>query len=411
LELENKALKAFLRSGEALEYARTYNELSLVFFCRVFLEWDRKALKSILERGMKWGEKAITDLFEDADTREEVAWTYFALATCLSDAGFYLIAESEEIDPYRLRAVKYLTKAAELSRKANDTLLLGLSHLWLGINAGEEEAATHHENSLECGRQTRDNFLIAHSLDYLAYDTYWKARSRALEDPEKRKELIESAMELYEEAHHHYDIISFISPRGGLIGPPSGQAEHYYHLALWEPSQKRRSRFLEESERLGVEALTFAENSDMPMPVAQVLHVVSKTLQDQARIEPKPSEKRKLLEKALEYRKRTIQIQEQLSPFFYWNRGVMLNYLAGIEAELADIEPDLKNKIKLLEKASASKEECLNLCYRVMADFERKGEITLFAALRDYQETYATLLMRLYSLTDESDYLKSCRRQ
>ncbi len=407
LELEEKALKVLLEAGEKREYARTYNELFLIFFCRIFLEWNRKTLKGILERGMKWGEKVI-DLLRDGDDRheEESAWTYLALATCLSDAGFYLIAESEEIDPHRLKAIKYLTKAAELAEAANDTLLLGLSHLWLGINSGEEEAAIHHENSLECGRQTQDNFLIAHSLDYLAYDTYWKARARALENPELRKELTDSAMKFYEEAHHHYNIISFVSPRGGLIGPPSGQAEHYYHLALWESDQRRRSEFLRESETLGIEALRVAENSDMPMPIAQVLHVVSKTLQDQARVERNPSEKKKLLEKALEHRKRTIQIQEQLSPFFYWNRGVMLNYLAGIEAELADIEPDLKSKVKLLEKAAASKEKCLDLCYRVMPDFERKGEITLFAGLRDYQEAYATLLMRLYNLTAKHGYLE-----
>ncbi|NIO36154.1 hypothetical protein GTO27_00460, partial [Candidatus Bathyarchaeota archaeon] len=84
---------------------------------------------------------------------------------------------------------------------------------------------------LEYGKQTRNNFLIAHTLDYLSYNTYWKARSS--EDPEKRRELAEKAMRFYDKAHSHYNIMSFISPRGGFIGPPSGQAEHYYQLAIW----------------------------------------------------------------------------------------------------------------------------------------------------------------------------------
>ena len=404
LELEGKALASFLESGDMLEYRRTYNELSLVFFCRVFLEWDRQTLKGILEKGLKWGKKAIADLPSHYDLYEEIAGIYFTLATCLSDSGFYLISESEKIDTYRLEAVKHLSKAVELSKKANDAFFLGLSHLWLGINTGEEEAVRHHEKALEYGKRTRDNFLIANSLDYLAYDNYWKAL--ATEDPEKRRKLAEKAMQFYEKAHDHYCIISFMSPRGGFIGPPSGQAEHYYQLALWEPNSKKRLEFLEKSEKLGMEALKLAEDSDMPMVIAQVLHVTSKALQAQARIEPNPLEKRSRLEKALRYRERTIEVFGQLTPFFYWNRGVMLNYLAGIKAELADIEPDPENKTRLLEEAVLSKKECLKLCNRVMPDFERKGETTLFAALRNYQDTYATLLTRLYESTNKPEYLR-----
>jgi KaiC/GvpD/RAD55 family RecA-like ATPase len=404
LELEGKTLASFLESGDMLEYGRTYNELSLVFLCRVFLERDRQTLKSILKKGLEWGEKAIAEFPEHYDLYEEIAGTYFTLATCLSDAGFYLVAESEKIDTYRVEAVKYLNKAVELSEKANNAFLLGLSHLWLGINSGEEEAARHHEKTLEYGKRTRDNFLIANGLDWLAYDTYWQAR--ATEDPEKRRELAEKAMQLYDKAHNHYCILSFMSPRGGLIGPPSGQAEHYHQLALWEPDPKKRLEFLEKSENLGMEALKLAENTGMPMVIAQVLHVVSKTLQAQAQIEPNLPEKRSRLEKALKYRERTVEIFGQLTPFFYWNLGVMQNYLAGIKAELADIEPNLENKTRLLEEAMLSKKECVKLCNRVMPDFERKGETTLFAALRDYQDTYAALLTRLYELTDKSEHLR-----
>ncbi len=403
LELEGRALAGFLKTGDPREYARTYNRLSLVFFFRVFLEVDRQTLREVLEKGLRWGEQVIGKLAEHDDL---VAGVYFTLATCLSDAGYYLTSESEEIEQCRSQAVEYLEKAAGNSEKVGDAILSGLSHLWLGINAGEEEATRHHEKAFEYGRLSGDNFLIGNGLDYLAYDTYWKARGRAVEDPETRRELAEKAMRFYEDAHRHYSIISFISPRGGLIGPPSGQAEHYYQIALWEPDPRKRQEFLEKSESLGMDALTLAEKSGMPMVIAQVLHVISKTLQAQARIESSPKEKKNRLQEALRYRERTIKIQEQLTPFFYWNLGVMLNYLAGIKMELADVEPDQKGKIRILNEARASLKKCLRLCGRVMPDFEKKGEITLFAALRDYQETYATLLTRLYGLTRKPEYLR-----
>ncbi len=403
LESEGKALSGFLETGDMLEYARTYNGLSLVFFLRIFLEEDRQALRSILKKGLEWGKKALAKTAKHDDV---IGWTHFTMATCLSDSGFYLISESEKIDKYRLRAVEHLNKALTLSENTGDALLSGLLHLWLGINMGEEEAARHHQSALEYGKLTSDNFLIANGLDYLAYDTYWKARARAIENPETRRELAEKAIEFYEKANHHYSIMSFMSPRGGLLGPPSGQAEHFYQLALWEPNLGKRREFLEKSKKLGIDALKSAEESGMPLVIAQVLHVLSKTLQAEAGMEHNPLEKRDHLEEALKHRKRTIEIQERLSPFFYWNRGVMLNYLAGITAELAVIEPDPKDRIDLLKEAVLSSEECVRLCSKVMPDFERKGETMLFAALRDYQDTFATLLTRLYKLTNKTDYLR-----
>ncbi len=403
LELESKALARFSKYEDYLEYGKTYNEFPLVFFQRVFLERDRKTLIRVLERGVQWGEKAIAGLSELGDARK-TARAHLTLATCLSDAGHYFASKSEDIDTIRLVAVKHLNEAIQLSERAGDALLLGLSHLWLGINTGEEEAARHHEKALEYGRQTRNNFLVANSLDYLSYNTYWKAR--ATEDPEKRRELAEEAMRFYEKADRHYHTISFISPRGGFIGPPSGQAEHYYQLALWEPVPERRRELLAESEKLGVEALKVAEDSGMPTVFANVLHVVSKTLLAQAQIELDPQEKKSRLEKALDCRERNIEIMERLTPFFYWNLGVFQNYLAGIEAELADIEPDLNRKKELLKKAALSKKRCLQLCERVMPYLEKKGETSLFAALQNYQNTYATLQMRLYDVTGKPEHLR-----
>ena len=408
LESEANALAVFLESGDKLEYGRTYNELSLVFFCRVFLEWNRETLKSVVERGLNWGEKAVAVLSELGNLHE-IAKAYFTLATCMAFLGSpdvlgAFIAEPEEMEKNRLKAVEYLSKAVDVSEKVGDAFLLGLSHLWLGMNTGGEESARHFEKTLECGTRTGDNFLIAGGLDFLAYETYWKAIAR--EDPERYRELAEKAMQFYEKAQYHYSIMSFISPRSGFIGPPAGHAEHYYTLAGVETDPQKRLELIEKSEKAGMEALKLAEDSDMPNVVSTVHHAVSKTLQFRAHIETDLTEKRSRLNKALEHREKTIEILRELTPFDYWDRGVMQNYLAGIKGELADIEPDLGSKRKLLEEAVLSKEKCLELCNKWMVYYERMGEITLFAALQGYQDTYATLLTQLYGLTSKPEYLR-----
>ena len=403
LELEGKALASFSESGDMLEYGRTYNEFSLVFSLRCSLEWNRQTLKGIVERGLKWGEKAVAALSELGDLYE-IARAYFTLATCLVDFGYYFIVEPEEIDKNRSKVVSYLSKAVNLSEEVGDAFLLGLSHLWWGGSTGGEESEKHYEKTLEYGKRTRDNFLIAEGLDLLAYMTYWKAI--AAEDPDQRRKLAEEAMMFYDKAQHRYSIISYQSPRGGIIGAPGGYAEYYLYLAMWETDPKKKREFLEKSEKAGMEALKSAEDSDMPLVVSSVLHVVSKTLHGRAYVEPDPTEKRSRLEKALKYREKTIEIFGQLTPFNYWDQGVMQNYLAGIKAELADIEPDLDSKRRLLEEAVLSKEKCLKLCNKMMPYLEKIGRYYEFAPLQGYQDTYATLLTQLHDLTKKPEYLR-----
>lgn len=138
LELEGKALDAFLESGDMLEYGKTYNELSLVFFFRFYLEWDRQTAESIVKRGVEWGEKTVAALSELGNPYE-IARAHFTSATCLSLLSQSFIAEPEEIEKNRLKTIKYTSKTAELSEKLGDAYLLGSSHLWWGANTGGEE--------------------------------------------------------------------------------------------------------------------------------------------------------------------------------------------------------------------------------------------------------------------------------
>jgi cellobiose-specific phosphotransferase system component IIA len=403
LELEGKALQAFLESGDKLEYGKTYSELSLVFFCRFYLEWDRQTAESIVKKGVEWGEEAVVGLSELGNSYE-TARAHFTLATCLALLGGGFIAEPEEMEKNRLKVVKCLSKAAELSEKIDDAHLLGSSHLWWGASTGGEEALKHFEKTLECGKLARDNFLIAWGSDFLAFTTYWEAI--AAEDPEKSKEMAEKAMRFYDRAQHHYSIILYSSPRWGVITPPTGHAEYYLNSAGWETEPSKRLEFLEKSERAGMEALKEAEASDMPFIVQSAFHVISKIFEARAYAAPDPVEQRSYLEKALKCRERAIEVIDRLTPFDYWDRGVMQNYLAEIKWLLAEIEPNLDSRRRLLEEAVLSEQRCIELCDKMAPYYERTGYTSLFAALRAYQDSYVTILTRLYDLTNNPEHLR-----
>jgi len=404
LKLEDKALAFFSESGDMLEYGRTYNELSQVFSFRGFLEWSREKFEDVLKKGRIWGEKAVAAL-NKLDDRYEIVRTYLTLTSCMIPLWWFFIAAPEEQEQNRFTIEKYLNKTIELSERVDDIYLCGQAHLSWGLNNLEgEETVKHLEKALQCGENCGDNYLIAWSCDLLAYMAYWK--SLAVEVFEQKKNLAEEAMQYYDKAQHHYSIISFKTPRYGSIGPPAGYAEYYLDLATWETDPDKRLELLERSEREGVKALRLAEDSDIPIVIGTVLHVYSKTLGFRAQIEPDPLKRKSFLEKALEYRAKTIEIEEQLFTFDHWSLGVMQNYLAEIEAELANVESNYNNKKRLLEDAVSNGGKALKLCNKAMEYYER-GARERVSALQGYHDSYASILIRLHDLTDNREHLRS----
>jgi len=406
LELEGKVLAIFSEAGNMLEYGKTYYQLShelSVFFLRMMHEWDRHVITRIAGEGIQLGEKAIAS-FSKSDDLSWAAGTYITVAICNEALEWFAIADPDQQEKNRLRAIRYFNKAAELSEKAGDDYFLGWSHFWLGFNADEEQSMRCFEKAFECGEETQDIFLKAAALGFIAYTMYFKAL--VTEDPDKRMKLAEEAMGFYDKAQHLYSIVSYLSPRGGVISPPGGYVEHYLHLSEWETDPEKKRDFLQKSENVGVEALKVAEDSEVPSALAFMLHILSKTYKARARLEADFHEKKRLLEKALDYIEKCVGLYEQWKPFVYWNIGVMYNELANIKAEMGYLEPDRNAKRILLEEAVSNKEKCLASTAKRIPHFEKKGAVVPFVSLYGFQDTYWTLLDHLYKLTNNPKHLR-----
>ncbi|UCB59982.1 MAG: hypothetical protein JSW72_07680, partial [Candidatus Bathyarchaeota archaeon] len=396
LEFERKALMTFWSSRNVHEYGKTYNELSNPIWFRVFLEWDRQAVERLVAEGVQWGEKAVAALAESGNSRE-IARAYLTSAIYLTIFEYLFVADPEKKEQYRLRIVKHLQDAVELLQRFGDAYSVGLSYFWLGYNTAGPESKKNFEKALEFGSKTQDNLLKAIAKDQLALAGYWKAI--ATENPNRRMKLAKLAMKLYDEAQHSASIISHVSLRSGLIASPGGYAEHYLTLAEWETNAKSKLMFLKKSEKAGEKALKISEDSDIPIIIQAMNHVLSKNQEAQALVETDSARKKTFLKRALSSRERSTEILDQWNPFNYWNRGVNYNYLAEIRGELSSLEMDVKNRRRLLEEAIADKEKCLKLCSKMAPYWESQGDIGIFYALYRYQDSFGTLLTRLYELT------------
>ncbi|MCW4027977.1 MAG: hypothetical protein NWE76_10915, partial [Candidatus Bathyarchaeota archaeon] len=102
----------------------------------------------------------------------------------------------------------------------------------------------------------------------------------------------------------------------------------------------------------------------------------------------------------------SIEIEERLYPFNYWRIGVWYEYLALIQMEFADVEPDLKDKRRLLEDAVLSMEKSLESINKTMLTSFRRGVSANWAILSRLQGEYETILTNLYTVTNEPEYLR-----
>ncbi|MCW4021360.1 MAG: tetratricopeptide repeat protein, partial [Candidatus Bathyarchaeota archaeon] len=403
LELEENALNAFWDTGNKFEYGRTYNGLSNVTLLRFSFEWDRRVQRGILEKGMIWGERAVAALSEIGDPYEmgrahnELGWNIGPFS------GFFVTPENRE--QYISRYEEHFRKAIDFSEGAGDGYTAGFSYLWLGF-VDVPSRDRHHEKALECGEKTKDLYLKAFVLDWLASFTYWKAH--ATEDPDQRRKLAEEAMVFYDKAQHHHMIMSYQFPfRSKTIYPaPGGYAEYNLDRAEWEVDPEKKKTFLDMSEKDGLKALKVAEDWDIPGFIGRMSHILSRTLTARARLETDVDVKRGLLEKAMSFRERNIDIQTRTDPLHLWNTGVWHILLADIKAELAFIQPDLKGRRVFLEEAMFSKEKGLDNINIIMPIWEEMGDITNFASLSRYQDDYGTILTHLHDVTKNPENLR-----
>ena len=398
LELEEKALDAFMNQGDKLEYARTYNALPWVFWNRASLEGHSQVLREILERGVSWGEKAV-EAASELGGSYETARAEYILGRCMEWFRYFYEDLEREIE----KSIKNARKAFELSEQVGDAYLIGLYNIVLSFWAYRfgEPPSNYLEKALICGEETRDNFLIARALDYLAYQNYWK--SIGTEDPDQKRVLAKEAMEFYDKAHQHYSLISYKFPRGGKTGepPPGGYADYYLDRADWETDPQKKLEYLEKSEKAVLKALKTAEEAEIPLSICRMSIIFSRTLVAKAKLEPELNLRRRLLEQALKLGEKGIEIFEQTRPFYHWNIGTYYNLIADIQAELAFIQPDLENKIKLLKDAVQSKEKGLNTINKI-----KLMEPNLFSSLYRYQDGYGTILLNLFDLEKDPDQLR-----
>ncbi len=392
LKLEKEALKFYKRTSDHLSLGKTCSELSMCLVDRLNLEWDKHVRLKMLKEALSYGEKAITALSERGE-EYELARAYFTVSIHYNTGASGL--ELEKKRKYEQKALSYSKKAVELSEKIGDRFLLGMSNISLGSTVAEftdqpDSATKHFENALQCGIDTRDNYLIGRAFYCLASSTSWKMFVD--EDLEKKREESKKCQRYSEDAIRHF---SLISNDQEIASSYCWLAENYNILAEFvETSSEKKRVLLKRSIEAGRKGLEHARRSGSIGATWLILHPLGKSLFLLSTMETDADVKKRLLKESLQFIVENIKTLEQAMPYFFWNQGVRAHYLALIQAELARIEENRTLKVKLLENGIESAEKCINLCLRHEI-LSREQH----AVLGGYYFDFGGILSRLYQIT------------
>ncbi len=401
--LTKEAMKSFQEPDEPLEFSRTYNQLVTSAFFGFFLDPNFESAKTTVAEAVEQGERAISSLSTHGDTHE-LAITYVKTGVQLRIFA-RLHPDSDDKERLELKAQNYWQKANENSEEEALLAFLGPDGASLGESWSQDEQLAILNKALAYCGKTKDRLDAGSTLDWLAYVTMWE--SIGTEDPDEKLELAKRALQYDEDAQRQYSIISFTSPRGGVIWTGAPDTDYYWTLASWETDPSRRRELLDRAHKAAPELLKRAEHSGYPFVISIAHHYVSKTLESLAKTEKNPEEKRILLEKALAHRNEQSRLLSPIERFHYWNQGVEQNHLAEIKSELSNLAKDPQTREILLQEAIVAKESGVRLCVKEIQSWEKTTlDPGTRSRLGGYQHEWGNLLSRLYALTNDRDHLR-----
>jgi len=396
--LIEEALEGFDAVEDQFGYGNALHWLQLCLLDRYALAADWHETRRIVEEALEYAPKAVKR-FSQPELKNELAWTY-TMASYLVlnavDAGLF----EKEKEKIISMISNYLEKALELSMRIEDVYLQVFLHFALGWNVAMTEGDwqlvwKHAEKGLEQAEKSKDHFLIGRACLGL----HWTAETIAdmEEDPDKQKERRKMSIQLAEESIRHgllvcryYDVSSAYA---------SYLVDSYTKSAEAETNLQGKATLLKRAVEVGRKGSEYAQASGSQDAMHSIFHALSKAVFFLSELETDVNDRKNLLEEALELREKTIQISDQVSPPYAWNRGVFQNYLALIKADLARLEKNDEEKKRLLEEAVSSMEKCLKICTKSVS----KGIAPAYQGphLGWYHDWFGEILDQLYSITND----------
>ncbi len=401
LAFGNKALDAFKKNGDELNYGKTCNDLLLCLFERLFLSSDDKEKKSICQQGAYYGNEAISALSK-IDNKSELIRAY-SIASLLSWYVANISEREEEQKEMADLSVNYSDKAMVLSRDVDNPYDIALS-MWpaalcaLYFAGNTKSSLAHSREMLQQGNTVSDNYIKGIASYILAFVSDWMVPKER--NPDKKKARCEETFRYAQDAERYLRLVaqdSIIAETYMFYG------QSYSSLIQESISSSEKRALSKEAVKVGRKGLEYAVRSGSPDAIGSALHALSKTLFSASNLEPRTDYKTKLLKEALGYREEYTNIVEKAFPSMDWVLGVGRIYTAQLERELFRLEVDQDKRRALLEQAVKDMDDGVSKCKKWITS---RPTPPLIGIVAGFEDSFGKILDELYLLTEDEKILR-----
>jgi KaiC/GvpD/RAD55 family RecA-like ATPase len=396
---ETNYFKIYDSLADSQLVGKIYNDLlELSAVDRFHLINDNLEWRKIAEECIRLGEKSIKLLNKENNVYElgrAYCWTswYYGFSSL-----YNLIEEKKE--KFDARSRDYSKKAITLSEKTKDAWLIGWSNNAASlsyINSNLEISIKYSEKFIKNGKRAKDNYM-------LSVGPGWKAllldiQSNNEEDPEKKRNMLEGALELVEETKIASNLSNCYTT---LVSNRRFVSNILEKLANFETNLGFKKKLLEQIIKTANEILKYDPEQKIALSM-MAYYCLSIGFLRLSETSTHNKKKQELLLKSLDYIEKCIEVKKNIIPDYYYWRVLDLHKKAEIQIALVKLESRKEEKITILEDAVQSLELCLILIEKDLEDSAEK--ITKVEYGHTYYD-FGAILRQLYFLTNKKNFLE-----
>lgn len=390
ISLAEEAARTIELGGDKRSIIESLRDLVVYEENAVYVAADRKQLLDHFEKAVESAWRVIED-FQNVDDLAELE-TASVLVQLYSHAEGIL--EQPRYDELEKKLAKFTPRINELSVKIGTANAAALASEAAGVIAADLEgdipkAMGSFEEHLSTSKETGDYYLLGRVYRLASAWTRFSGLTEEYSD--KRREQLEKAI------NYASGAIQYLKPSMVLVALKYAYKRYldsctYLALTVETDFEKKRA-LLRKSIEITKQGLVY----DAPLFAPGIAHELSKAIYFLASMKTTgPEESARLLTEALPLREETVRTVSTFSPHS-WNRGVMLNYLALIRAELGRLESDDSRRAQLLKLANSDMQQCIEICSTAVGPAAGKARV-----LAQYLEWHGDVLQELYETTEDA---------
>jgi uncharacterized repeat protein (TIGR01451 family) len=345
-----ESLDGFAAAGNGLEFCKTLNELFLsAVFASHFVP-DFESRKKRMTEGLRYAEKAVA--FTVGFSDPSVAVRTLVLASSFLERVTFCGMGGEDSYTGHKRAVDCWQKAESLSKEA---VLEAIPLAWIigdapfDPNRDPNNELRTFEKSIEVVKKSGDRLLIGHALSGLSFGSIWICDMP--DEKEHSESLLRQGLDYAIEAGNEFSKIGFMAVTNAQVWVMSPFAGYYSYSAFFEKDPKKKRELAQKALEAWPEMDRLAKLSGYTWHTTTTNLVIGMAYCELARTEADIDRKRTLLEKAVHYSKKGMDILEIWDAGTQYNLGANHQWLADVLAEFAETMADCDNKARALREA------------------------------------------------------------